>query len=259
MIAPNSFNRSIPVKDLLPLREQREGFIRMKYSVSAKGLAVITGSPGTGKSAMLRLLESSLDKSRFLFCYINDADLKPKTLYAKLLYALSVQPAAFVDRMKKQFREAVINLYDSKDRLLVTVIDNAQELPVATIRELRYLMSFEIDSKSLLALILVGQPELRDTLKLRTFEPLYQCITTHYRIPPLGEQETKEYIQHQLKLSEVSMLFPDDVITRIHQFSCGIPRIINNICRHCLVDLESNKLELVDNQVLDRVLAEFQN
>lgn len=111
----------------------------------------------------------------------------------------------------------------------------------------------------MLCLILVGQPELWDTLKLRTFELVYQCITTHYRIPSLDESQTKEYIAHQLKLSEFSMLFPDDVVRRIHQFTYGIPRLINNICRHCLIDLESSKLELVDNQVLDRVLSEFQN
>jgi general secretion pathway protein A len=259
MIAPSSFLRDIPVKDLLSTPQQRESFIRLKYTISSKGFGVFTGTPGAGKSSMVRLLESSLDKSRFLFCYINQADLKPKSLYARLLSALSVQPSAFIDRMKKQFKEAVLELYNSQDRLLVIVIDNAQDLPVQTIRELRYLLSFEIDSKSMLCLILVGQSELRDTLKLRTFEPVSQCITTHCRIPPLDESQTKEYIIHQLKLSDMPMLFPDDVVRRIHQFTSGIPRIINNICRHCLIDMEYSKLELADNQVLDRVLAEFQN
>lgn len=259
MIAPHSFVRDIPVKDLLSIPQQREGFVRLKYTISSKGFGVVTGIPGAGKSSMIRLLEATLDKSRFLFSYINDADLKPKVLYARLLSSLSVQPSAFVDRMKKQFKEAVIDLYNSQDRLLVIVIDNAQDLPVQTIREFRYLLNFEIDSKSMLCLILVGQPELRDTLKLRTFEPVSQCITTQYRIPPLDEAQTKEYIVHQLKLSEMPLLFPDDVIRRIHQYTCGIPRMINNICRHCLIDLDSHKLELVDNHVLDRVLSEFQN
>lgn len=259
MIAPYSFLRDIPVKDLLSIPQQREGYARLKYTISSKGFGVFTGIPGAGKSSMIRLLESSLDKSRFLFCYINEAELKPKALYGRLLTALSIQPSAFIDRMKKQFKEAVIELYNSQDRLLVIVIDNAQDLPIQSIRELRYLLSFEIDSKSMLCLILVGQPELRDTLKLRTFEPVSQCITTQCRIPPLDESQTNEYIIHQLKLSEMSMLFPDDVVRRIHQFSSGIPRMINNICRHCLIDMEYSKLDLVDNQVLDRVLSEFQN
>ena len=258
MIAPLSFLREISTEDLLSLPQHREALARLKYVLSSKGFGVMTGSPGLGKSSVLRMLEASLDKSRFLFCYINDADLKPKTLYAKILFALSVQPSAFLDRMKKQFRDAVISLFDTHDRLPVIVIDNAQDLPVQTIREFRYLMSFEIDAKSMLALILVGHPELRDTLKLRSFESVSQCITAHYRLSPLDEKQTYDYIAHQLKLSHASMLFPEDVVKRIHQFTSGIPRVINQICRHCLIDMESNQLELADHQVLERVLSEFQ-
>lgn len=256
MIAPRSFLHELPVSDLLALPQQKEGFARLKYVVSQKALGVLTAVPGAGKSSLIRMLESSLDKSRFLFCYLNDSDLKPKSLYAKLLQALLIQPPAYLDRMKKLFRDAVTSLHD---RLPVIVIDNAQDLPATTIREFRYLMNFEMDSRSLLALILAGHPELWDTLKLRTFEPVLQCVAMHYRLPGLDEAQTKEYIVHQLKLSEVAMLFPDEIVKKIYQFSSGIPRLVNKLCRHCLIDLEANHLELVDNQVLERALFEFQN
>ena len=256
MIAPRSFLHELPVGDLLSLPQQKEGFARLKYVVSQKGLGVLTAVPGSGKSSLIRLLESSLDKSRFLFCYINDSELKPKSLYAKLLQALCVQPPAFLDRMKKLFRDALLGFHD---RLVVIVIDNAQDLPANTIREIRYLMNFEMDSKSCLALILAGHPELWDTLKLRTFEPVLQCVAMHYRLPGLDEAQTREYIVHQLKLSDLGMLFPDEIVKKIFQYTSGIPRLVNKLCRHCLIDLESNHLELVDNQVLERALFEFQN
>jgi type II secretory pathway predicted ATPase ExeA len=258
MIAPASFHRNIPVSDLFNLPQQQEALARLKYVISSKGFGVFTGSPGTGKSSMVRFLESSLDKARYLFCYINDADLKPKCLYSRLLNSLSVQPSGFVDRMKKQFREAITNLNDTQGRFMVVVIDNAQDLPDQTIRELRYTLNFDMDSKCLLSLILVGQPELWDTLRLRRFEPVYQCITAHYRLPALDETQSHEYIRHQMGLSKTNMVFPENVVKRIYQFTHGIPRIINNICRHCLIDLESNGMELVDDTVLDRVLGEFQ-
>jgi general secretion pathway protein A len=259
MLAPLSFSPDIPVADLLSTHQQNEGFARLRYTINSKGLGVVTGIPGTGKSSLIRLLESSLDKSRFLLCYINETDLKPKTLYLRLLTALAIVPATYLDKLKKQFREAIFHLYHSQDRLPVIVIDNAQEIPFPTLRELRYLIRSDMDSSSVLTLVLTGHPELWDTLKLRTFEPLRQCVTTHYRIAALDEAQTKEYIVHQLKLSHMSMCFPDDVVKRIFQFTSGVPRIINAVCRHCLVDIEANQLDLVDNQVLDRVLHEFRN
>ncbi|MEN3004599.1 ExeA family protein [Dehalobacterium formicoaceticum] len=258
MMAQLSFLREIPTEGLLSLPQHREALARLKYIIASKGFGVMTGSPGMGKSSILRTLDASLDKSRFLFCYINDADLKPKNLYSKIPYYLSVQPSTYLDRMKKQFRDAVVNLYDTHDRLPIIVIDNAQDLPIQTIKEIRYLLNFEIDAKSLLSLILVGHPELRDTLKLRSFEAVSQCITAHYRLSPLDEKQTYEYISHHLNLSQLKMLFPEDVVNRIHQFTSGIPRVINQICRHCLIDMESNQLELADHQVLERVLSEFQ-
>lgn len=256
MIAPRSFINDIPVTDLFAFPGQKEGFARLKYIVSARSFGVLTGVPGTGKSCIIRMLEASLDKSRFIFCYINDAKLYPRVLYAKLLAMLCIQPPAYLDRMKKLFGDTVAG---SHDRLPVIVIDNAQGLPDQTIREFRYLMNYEIDSKNMLALILVGQPEAWDMLKLRTFEPVFQCVSTHYRLPSLDDPQTKEYIIHQLKLSEMTNCFPDEIIKKIHQYTSGIPRLINKLCRHCLIDLEHNHLELVDNQVLERALFEFQN
>lgn len=96
MLAQQSFLRDIPVKDMLELPQINEGFARLKYAIAAKGLGVITGTPGMGKSTLIRLLESNLDKSKFLFCYINDADLKPKNLYSHLLWKLLKNQANFV-------------------------------------------------------------------------------------------------------------------------------------------------------------------
>lgn len=259
MLAQQSFLRDISVKDMLELPQISEGFARLKYIIASKGLGVITGAPGLGKSSLIRLLDSSLDKSKFLFCYINDADLKPKNLYSHLLCSLSVQPAAYIDKMKKQFKEAVVNLYQSHDRVLVIVIDNSQELPMQTLREFRYILNFDMDSRSLLTLLLIGHPEIWDTIKLRSFEALRQCVATHYRMQPLNEDQTKEYIVHQLNLSNISMCFPDDIVKKIHQFTSGTPRVINSICRHCLIDMESKDLSLMNNDVLERVLNEFRN
>jgi type II secretory pathway predicted ATPase ExeA len=259
MIAPLSFQRDIAVSDMLATPQQQEGVARIRYNISTRGFCVITGVPGLGKSCMIRSIEASLDKSKYMLCYINEAELTPKVLYSRILSGASISPESYIDKMKKQFREAVSNLYSMQERQLVVVIDNAQELPNQTIKELRYLISFELDSKSLLSLILVGHPELWDTLKLRAYESLFQFVSVHFRVPSLDMEQTKEFIVHQLKLSNHPLCFPDDIIKKIYQFASGIPRVINSICRNCLLDMEANKLEIVDGNVLDRVLNELFN
>lgn len=114
-----------------------------------------------------------------------------------------------------------------------------------------------MDSFSPLSIILTGHSDLWDTLKLQSFELVFQCISNHYRLMPLDEKQTEEYIAHQLKLSDCNMLFPKDVINQIHSFTRGIPRIINRVCNDCLIDMEHHSLELVDSTVLERVINEL--
>jgi len=256
MIAVKSFSRSVPVTDLASIPQQAEALARLKYIVSTKGIGVVTGSPGIGKSTVVRSLEAALDKSRYLLCYINDANLTPAALYMNLLAALGVEPPAYLAQMKKQFREAAVELHDTQGKVLIIVIDNAHDLPKATIVEIRYLYCYDIDSKSIMAILLLGHHEFWDTLRLRVFESIAQCVGTHYRMGALSLPEAGEYIRHHLALSGLKMVFPDDVVKRIHQSSGGIPRVINKLCTHCLIDMEGHQLEIADNTVLDRVLAD---
>jgi type II secretory pathway predicted ATPase ExeA len=93
----------------------------------------------------------------------------------------------------------------------------------------------------------------RRTVSLRTLERYLKL----YREGGLDFKETKEYIIHQLKLSGLSMIFPDDVVAKICSYSRGLPRIINTICTHCLIDIKVSELELVDMNVLERVIADL--
>lgn len=137
------------------------------------------------------------------------------------------------------------------------MIDDAQLLKQQMLDELRFVMNFRIDSMSPLTLILVGQASLWGMLRRKVNEALFQRITVHYHLEPLNLQQTEEYIQHHIKVAGgTQALFPEDVITRIHQYTKGLPREINNICFACLIDAQGNGRELVDNEILDRVLAD---
>lgn len=257
MIGEKSFKREISVKDMFQTDQHKEALARLLYVIETKGLGLVTGEPGAGKSALTRALAHQLNPSRYILCYINNSMLAPKDLYSQVLIALSVEPYSFLTKMKRQFTEVVSDIYRSHQKQIVVIIDNAQALPPATLQEIRYMAAFEMDSFSPLSILLIGQQELWHTLRLRVFEPLFYSITSHFHLQSLSVKDTRAYIAHQLRLSNLDMLFPDDVVGKIHSYSKGLPRIINLICSHCLIDLEVNQMKLVDHNVLERVLSDL--
>lgn len=258
MIAEKSFRRDVKTENVFLSNQHREALVRLEFFVKSKFVALLTGEPGVGKSTLLRTFINTLDTAKYCVCYINNSDLTPKTLYAEILRSMSVAPLSFLPMIKKQFAEVVLDIFQNHNRQLVVFIDNAQSLPMQTLQELRYLLSFEFDSMSPLSLILIGQPELFATLRLRSFEPLFYRLSSHYQFKSFSQKQTSEYILHQLSLSNLSMLFPDDVVAKIWSRSRGLPQIINTICIHCLIAMESNSLNLVDNAILESVLVDLQ-
>lgn len=258
MIAKRSFKSNVSTNDIFMEEQHKEVLARIEFVIQNCGIFLLYGETGSGKSTIVRTCVSGLDPSRYSVCYINNSKLAPKDLYGNILESMAVNPYSVVSKVKKQFYEVVTDIFNNHQKRPVVFIDNAQSLPVETINEIRYMRSFEFDSVSPMALILVGQPELLPTLRLRTFEPLFYRINSMYHFKGLSQKQTSEYIAWQLSLSDMSMLFPDDVIAKIWGCSKGLPQIINTICTSCLIDMKANSLNLVDNDVLKRVLADLQ-
>ena len=258
MIAVNSFKSNIPTQDVFMADQHKEVLARTGFVVENCGIFLLYGESGSGKSTIVRTFISKLDPSRHCICYINNSRLTPKDLYSSVLESMSVVPYSMLSKVKKQFYEVASDAFKNHQKQLVVFIDNAQTLPVQTISEIRYMRGFEFDSMSPMALILVGQPELLPTLRLRTFEPLFYRINSQYHFKGLSQKQTSEYIIQQLALSGLSMLFPDDVSAKIWGRSKGLPQIINTICTSCLIEMEASSLNLVDHTVLERVLADLQ-
>lgn len=253
----NSFQKEIDVNSMFLSEQHNEAVVRLEHIVRNRWLGVIVGQPGTGKSTVIRRLRQRLDSARFAFCYINDSDLKVKSLYHYMLGDMSIEPAYYLQKAKCQFHDAVLELH-GKQCQLVLLIDNAHNLSAKTIHEIRYVLNYDIDSLSPMSVILAGHEDLWSTLRLRHFEAVFQCVNTHYRLKPLDLPQTREYIAHQLSLSGLTQLFPDDCISRIFTVSRGIPRNINTVCLNCLIDIRAKNLQLVDGNVLERVVHDLE-
>ena len=125
------------------------------------------------------------------------------------------------------------------------------------INEFRFVINFDVDSMSPLALILTGQPELKDRMRLRSLRAIDQRINVRFHLSGLSEEETKDYIFHSLrKAGGTYMFFSEDAIKAIYLHSKGIPRIINSICTDCLVDAMTREQHTIDGTNVARVISE---
>ncbi len=205
--------------------EQREGFI------------LITGDVGTGKTTLCRTLLSQL-KGGYKTAYIFNPILSVKDLLKNILeeFDKTVPPNKTKRDLITDLNKTLLAFYQ-KGLQSVLIIDEAQNLSIEVLENIRLLSNLETTKHKLLQIILVGQPELEKKLQCHDLRQLNQRITIRYRLSPLSLLETSEYIHHRLIVAGPScaVRFERSAIKTIHHLSKGIPRLINQLCDRALL------------------------
>lgn len=252
------FSRDIPPSSLFYSSGFKEASARLEYVASSRLTGILTGEVGSGKSTAVRAFVSRLDPTKNPVVYVSDSSLDPRCFYREALWQLGVSPAYMRSDVKRQFSSFLMDLWESQGKSPVMIIDESHGLSEAMLNEVRYLTNFRIDSLSPFSLLLVGQTELRAHLRLKSLEAVKQRISVRYHIPPLTEQETKDYVSHSVRVAGSSQnLFTDGALRLIHNHSRGIPRLINNICLSCLIDLKARGKNVVEEDNVKRAVAEM--
>lgn len=229
------FSRELSPAEVFISKGHHELLARLRHAIETGSLAVITGQVGSGKSTAIRSIMQSLEASRYRYIYLASSELSPAEFYKSLLYQVNVQPGRGFSENKRLVAQAMLELHQ-KGIKPVAVIDEAQELTVKMLSEIRFVLNYQTDSFSPLMVILAGQPQLAEILRLQVLECIRQRINVHYRLPCLEENEISAYILHHLKVAGLDkQIFTDAAVQLIYQFSKGIPRRINNICRYAIV------------------------
>ena len=245
---------------LYPSRVHREALDYLRYGLESQaGFVVITGEIGSGKTTLVQTLLRGLDSQTTVGRIVNTL-LQPIELIETIMIDFGLDPA---NRSKPLLlRDLAQYLVDQRlaGRLVLLVIDEAQNLSVAALEELRMLSNLETEKSKLLQIVLVGQPNLRDTLASPELEQLRQRITVSYHLQPLDAAETSNYINHRLRRAALAapLEFPREVTDVIHGRSRGVPRIINVICDAALVFGYAEERRQVDLPLMREVLAELE-
>jgi len=244
-----------------------EAITNLIYGIEQrKGIIVITGEIGTGKTTLCRTLLRMSDKN-VNFAFI----LNPKFSEIQLLQ-LIIQDLGIETKERNKFGlikalNAFLISETNKDNNVVVVIDEAQNLTVRQLEQIRLLSNIETEKEKLLQVILVGQPELYDKLGLPELRQLRQRIAVHYHISPLEKKDVKSYIHHRISKarrdlhnhSTDSVVFTDLAIQSIYHYTKGTPRTINILCDRALLAGFVSETYAIDEYIIENCAKEVFN
>jgi len=180
-------------------------------------------------------------------------------LYRDLLLQLGVEPPFSKPRLVARIRSALDDLFATKHRAPVIVLDEAHLLTQPMLEQLRLLFSDKMDSQSLATVVLVGHPDLRRTLQLTIHEAFNQRLAVRYHLGPLDLQETLGYIKHQIRVAGylTGPLFTDDALQRVFEYTKGVPRRINQLCTTALMAGLIDQKSVIDESTIRKAIADI--
>ena len=230
----------------------------LEYGIATHApLTVITGEIGAGKTTLLQKLLAELDEY-IKVGLISNAQGGRGELIRWVLYSLDVPVGQGDDyvSMFKRFQDFIINEY-AQGRYVVLVIDEAQNLSIAALEELRMFTNINSNKDELLQLILVGQPELRGMIENPALKQFAQRIAAAFHLEPLDQKATRDYIRHRLQHEGgTGEEFSPYAIKCIYEESEGVPRLINKYCDLALVYAAAAEKPLVGIEIIRELIAD---
>ena len=224
-----------------------------------RGLLVLTGEAGTGKTSILNQILDWLRQRGRSTAFIFQTRVEPIGLLRLILadFGLPCESKSKSELIRK-LHQWLLQRHAVKD-LPVLILDEAQALPRQTLDEIRLILNVETSRGKLLQVILSGQPELEEKLRLPALRQLRQRIMIHSRLPVLTQVETAAYISRRLAVAGCSdtSVFPQEVVQNIYAISRGIPRVVNLLCEHALICAYGEQRRVISSEMIQRIAMDF--
>ncbi|MCA9320584.1 MAG: AAA family ATPase [Planctomycetes bacterium] len=254
------FNNTPDTSFYFPSERHNEALAQLLYTVtSRKGFAVLTGEIGAGKTTVCRGLLRELEEDAVTALVTN-----PRLNGIQLLYTVARE---FGIEIKHVNRVALLDAINdflieqlAQDRNVVLVIDEAQNLPLSTLEEVRLISNLETETEKLIQILLLGQPELRRKLEHPSLLQLRQRIAMRYHLEALDENEMLRYIQHRMRTAgpHHAVRFSSRAVHLVYRYTRGVPRLVNLICDRALLTAFTEETHKITSEIILSAIREIE-
>ena len=229
------FAKDLAPEDLFSSGSASELEVRLRYLLDLRGIGLVTGEPGGGKTTLCRKVVASLHSGLYRVSYVPLSTGNVMDIYKSIAWELGLPTERSRAALYRVIRAEVTRLCLETKVRPVLIVDDAHYLRSDVLEELRLLTNYEMDSQNRLCLLLLGQAELRRRIGMAVHEALNQRITVRYHMPGLDRDELGPYLGHLLRLAGTELpLFDPAALEAIYSATNGMPRKVNGLAHHAL-------------------------
>jgi general secretion pathway protein A len=247
----NPFSKSLPPADAHPTDDVAEVHGRLDHLCRTGGIGLITADPGTGKTFAVRSWAAKANPNTVKVCYTCLSTVTNIDFYRLMCDVLGLEPSFKKSDMHRDIQACVRSLTEERRVRVVVVIDEAHHLSSSILRDLQMLTNFDMDSKDMFALVLVGHSVLAQYLSRQPYESLRQRLVVHYRMKGLDEASTREYVRSRLLLAGADPdIFGDAALKAAHGVAGGSVRRLNSVIVNALTIGAQNGVRAIDAEMV---------
>lgn len=251
------FTKEIEPEELFASVAARELEIRLGHWIEMRGIGLVTGESGSGKTCACRKVVSGLHTGLYRVVYVSLSTGNVMDLYKTISWEMGLATERSRAALYRQIRSEVTRLCTEARARPVLIVDEAHNLRPDVLEDLRLLTNYQMDAENRLSLLLVGQPELRRRLGMAVYEALSQRIVVRSHLGGLARDELGPYLEHLLRRAGTELsLFEPSAQEALFQATQGLPRKVNLLAHHALMAAALARAKLVTADHVQAALAE---
>lgn len=251
------FQKELSVSAFFSSQTFSEALARLDYLKTTRGLGVLVGEPGAGKTSVLRYFASKLNPALYKVIYFPLSTGTVMDFYRGLAFGVGEEPCFRKVDLFRQIQKAVMDLFHDKKIVPVFILDEMQLANNKFLDDLSILFNFSMDSENPFVLILAGLPHFMDKLTYTHNQPLAQRVVMRYKMNALSKDEVRKYVNHHMEIAGAKHeIFSDSAIEAIASHSRGFPRLINNLAISALLYGYQHELEVIDDECVLKATQE---